>query len=575
MPDAPTRFERVTNWVDGLRKVLVAFGAGVIVLIVVAAIVRELAMGGIAIDPVVVKATDTPDAPTPELAAQQIARQLDRIQRSGVQEWRRLHVDDGIHPVDLQIPGAPLSVRSAAREVVALFGLAPVTLRSALTRRNDPGKYSAVMSLAGDHGSMANCPGDYIPGDTLDSIYECIAFNAIAFVDPKTAASYMFKREQAECKDLDPGYASDMPNLHREEYRIKNRRERCGFVGTQKLIAKMMGSNKKSDLHWVPYIFGQIHMARAVALADLGLQQQLSEIDQAIGRFYDSQSQMKHSPTAIAVLMKAFLTKGIIIHQTTPFMKWTDDPGSLLQKRLDIADKTFAEAASQLQQLPKERSPSLDALVNRLEGLLIYRQWMIDAHRRMKSGAITIAMGQAELDELKKAADKYAAAEAKAPASATDLMDWGNILRATGKFEDAIVKYRRAVDLDPSYADAALNIVIAYIDNFERSTGPRDSGALLVALGSLADYLAWMSAGGPYGGLLDRVKQLLVSVGHGQAFEECLSKTVAPPLADSKVDAWKHAAVFKFCVDAAIDGITELGIRAADVADASKESRQP
>src|SRR5262249_32858566 len=206
---------------------------------------------------------------------------------------------------------------------------------------------------------------------------------------------------------------------------------------------------------------------------------------------------------------------------------------------------------------------------------LIYRQWMIDAHRRMKSGAITIAMGQAELDELKKAADKYAAAEAKAPASATDLMDWGNILRATGKFEDAIVKYRRAVDLDPSYADAAPNIVIAYIDNFERSTGPRDSGALLVALGSLADYLAWMSAGGPYGGLLDRVKQLLASVGHGQAFEECLSKTVAPPLADSKVDAWKHAAVFKFCIDAAIDGITELGIRAADVADASKESRPP
>ncbi len=39
--------------------------------------------------------------------------QLDRIQRPGVQEWRRLHVDDGIRPVDLQIPGAPLSVRNA------------------------------------------------------------------------------------------------------------------------------------------------------------------------------------------------------------------------------------------------------------------------------------------------------------------------------------------------------------------------------------------------------------------------------------------------------------------------------
>ena len=570
MPDAPTRFERVANWFDGLRKVLVAVGAGVIVLIVVAAIVRELAMGGIAIDPVVVKATDTPDAPTPELAAQQIARQLDRIQRSGVQEWRRLHVDDGIHPVDLQIPGAPLSLRGAAREVVALFGLAPVTLRSALTRRNDQGRYSAVMSLAGDHGSMANCPAEGTE-DTLDNIYECIAYSAIAFVDPKTAASYMFKREQAECKGLDAGLAEVVPDLHREEHRINNRRERCSFTRTQKLIAKMMGGTNKADLRWVPYIFGQIHMARAVALVDVGLQQQLSELDQAIGRFRDSQSQMQDSPTAIAVLMNAFLAKGIIIHQTTPSMGWDDDPASLLQKRLTIADQTFAEAAAQLQQLPKARSPSLDALVSRLEGLLIYRQWMIDAHRRMKSGVVTTAMGQGELDELEKAAAKYAAAEAKVPAAASDLLDWGNILRATGKFEDAIVKYRRAVDLDPSNADPALNIVIAYIDRFERNSGAPDTGQLLVALGSLADYLAWLSAGGPYGSLLVKVNRLLAGVGHGQAFEECLSKTLtAPPLSDSKIDKWKDAAVFKFCVDDAIDRITKVGITTADVANASR-----
>lgn len=571
MPDAPTRFERVANWFDGLRKVLVAVGAGAIVVIVLAAIVRELAMGGIAIDPVVVKATDTPDAPTPELAAQQIARQLDRIQRSGVQEWRRLHVDDGIHAVDLQIPGAPLSIRGAAREVVALFGFAPVTLRSALTRRNDRGGYSAVMSLAGDHGSMANCPGENLVDDTLDNIYECIAFNAIAFVDPKTAAAYMFKREQAECKGLDSGLAQTMPDLHREEHRINNRRERCSFAGTQKLIAKMMGGTNKSDLRWVPYIFGQIHMARAVALVGVGLQQQLSEIDQAIGRFNDSQRQMQDSPTAVAVLMKAFLAKGIIIHQTTPPMEWVEDPDSLLQKRLSIADQTFAEAAAQLQQIPKARSPALDALANRLEGLLIYRQWMIDAHRRMRSGIVTVAMGQAELDDLKKAASKYAVAEAKAPASASDLLDWGNILRASGKFEEAIVKYRRAVDLDPSNADPALNIVIAYIERFERNSGPPDTGQLLVALGSLADYLAWLSGGGPYGSLLPKVKELLGGVGHGQSFQDCLTRTLAAPaLADPKVDKWKDAAVFKFCVDEAIDRITKVGIQPAEISKASR-----
>lgn len=568
MPDTPTRFERVANWFDGLRKVLVAAGVGAIVVIVLAAIVRELAMGGIAIDSVVVKATDAPDAPTPELAAQQIARQLDRIQRSGVQEWRRLHVDDGVRPVDLQIPGAPLSVRNLAREVVALFGLAPVTLRSALTRRGD-GKYAAVMSLAGDHGSMANCPteGD----DTLDAIYECIAVSAIAFIDPKTAASYMFQREQAECKELDAGLA-DMPDLHREQHRINNRRDRCSFRQTQKLIAKMMSSTNEADLRWVPYIFGQIHMARARALVGAGLQQQLSEIDQAIGRFRDSQRQMQDSPTAVAVLMKAFLLKGIIIHQTTPPMEWVDDPASLLQKRLDIADMTFAEAAEQLQRLPKARSPSLDALVSRLEGLLIYRQWMIDAHRRTKSGRITVAMDdKAELAELEKAAAKYAAAESKVPASASELLDWGNILRASGKFEEANVKYRRAIDIDPTNADPALNIVITYIDRFERNSGTPDTGHLLVALGSLSDYLAWLSGGGPYSSLLPKVQQLLADVGHGQAFDECLRNTRATPaLSEAKVGKWKEAAPFKFCVDSAIDGIMKVGIQSAEVTKASR-----
>ena len=177
-------------------------------------------------------------------------------------------------------------------------------------------------------------------------------------------------------------------------------------------------------------------------------------------------------------------------------------------------------------------------------------------HRHRRHGP------EAELADLEKAAAKYAAAEAKVPASASELMDWGNILRATGKFEEAIVKYRRAVDLDPSNADAALNIVIAYIDRFERSAGPRDTGHLLVALGSLADYLAWRSAGGPYGSLLPKVKRLLAGVGHGKPFQECLTRTLAaPPSADPKIDKWKDAAAFKFCVDEAIDGITKAGIQ--------------
>jgi|FEC22Drversion2_1045045.scaffolds.fasta_scaffold00710_2 tetratricopeptide (TPR) repeat protein len=566
MPDAPTRFDRVANWFDGLRKVLVALGVSVIVIIVVAAVVRELAAGGIAIDPVVVKASATPDVPTPELAAQQIARHLDRIQRAGVKEWRRVNVDDGTQTVDLQIPGAPLSLRSAARELVALFGAAPVTLRSALTRRNDQGAYSAVMSLAGDHGSTANCPAETVGGiteDTLDNIYECIALNAIADIDPKTAAAYTFQLERAQCKGLDAGVAPGAPDLQRVEQRINNRRERCSFSHTQNLIAKVMAGGNKADLRWVPYIYGEVHLARADALSDL--QQQLSELDQAIGRFRDSQALTHNAPTAIAVLMNAILTKGIKIHQTTPALGWDDDPQSLLQTRLKMAEDTLAEAGKQLQELPTSRTASVDALVNRLEGLRIYRQWLIVAHRRTKSGDITVALGVPdELALLNGADKKYAAAQAKIPASADDLMNWGNVSRARGEWKDAIAKYRAAADLDPSKSGPALNIAVTYLDWFERTT-PADKVQLMVALGALSDYLAWISDGGPYVGLQTRVRKVLSGVGHGAAFDECLNRTLAQPgSTDPKIDHWKAAAAFKFCVDEAINRIAKEGLRTTD-----------
>ncbi len=566
MPDAPTRFERVANWFDGLRKVLVALGVSVIVIIVVAAVVRELAAGGIAIDPVVVKASATPDVPSPELAAQQIARHLDRIQRAGVKEWRRVNVDDGINTVDLQIPGAPLSLRNAARELVALFGQAPVTLRSALIRRNDQGAYSAVMSLADDHGSTANCPAETVGGiteDTLDNIYECIALNAIAATDPKKAAAYMFQLERAECKGLDAGVAQGVPDLQRVEQRINNRRERCSFNRTQALIAKVMAAGNKADLRWVPYIYGQVHLARADALSDL--QQQLSELDQAIGRFRDSQKLTRDAPTAIAVLMNAILTKGIKIHQTTPALGWDDDPQSLLQTRLKMANDTLTEAASQLKQVPTSRSASVDALVNRLEGLLIYRQWLIAAHRRTKSGQITVALGVPdEIAALKVADKKFEAAQAKVPASADDQMNWGNVNRALGEWDDAIARYRAAADLDPSNSGPALNIAVTYLDRFEHTTPP-DRVALMVALGSLSDYLAWISDGGPYALLQARVRQVVSGVGHGAAYDECLNRTLAAPgSTDPKIDHWKAAAAFKFCVDEEINRIGKEGLGTAD-----------
>jgi tetratricopeptide (TPR) repeat protein len=558
-------FDRIAGWLDSLRKVVVAVAVTAAAIIVVAAIVREFSIGGIVIEPVVVKAADAADAPAPEVAARQIARHLDRIQRAGAREWQRAHVDEEIHRIDLQIPGSPLSLGGAAREVVALFGGTPMTVRSALARRPPPAGYSAVTGIAGDPGSIVNCQpeGEH----TLDAVFECIALNAITFHDPKVAASYVFQREQGECKALDMGVPPELAGLQREEHRIQNRRLRCSFDGTQKLLAKVLDSKRKSDRPWVLYLYGQIHMARSAALAGLGLQQQLSELDQAIARFRDFQKLMSTSPTAIAILMEAYLDKGIAIHQSTPRLGWSDDAASPLQWRLKLAEQTFAEAEAQLNSIPARRSASLDALVGRLEGMLLYRQWMIAAHRRTKSAVLTVATGQpAELQQLGKAIAKFEAADAKDLTSAGSLVDWGNMVRAAGRYDEAAALYRRAADLSAS-SDAAVNIVVVYLDQVVAGPKPADQGQLLKALGALSDYLAWTSGGGPYDQLIPKTKRALAQTGDADevpTFESCLDKALATENAgDPTIGRWQAAASLKLCVDGAIDRVNARSMGAA------------
>jgi tetratricopeptide (TPR) repeat protein len=334
---------------------------------------------------------------------------------------------------------------------------------------------------------------------------------------------------------------------------------RCSFDDTQKLLAKVLDSKRKSDRPWVLYLYGQIHMARSAALAGLGLQQQLSELDQAIARFREFQKLMSTSPTAIAILMGAYLDKGIAIHQSTPRLGWSDDPASLLQWRLRLAEQTFAEAEAQLHTIPARRGASLDALVGRLEGMLLYRQWMIAAHRRTKSGVVTVATGQpAELELLGKAIAKFEAADAKEPTSAGTLVAWGNVVRAAGKYEEAAALYRRSADLTGS-SDAALNIVVAYLDQVVAGPQPADQGQLLKALGALSDYLAWTSGGGPYDQLIPKTKRVLAHTGDADevpAFETCLNKALAADNAsDPKIGRWQAAASLKLCVDGAVDRV--------------------
>jgi hypothetical protein len=132
------------------------------------------------------------------------------------------------------------------------------------------------------------------------------------------------------------------------------------------------------------------------------------------------------------------------------------------------------------------------------------------------------------------------------------------VVRAAGKYEEAAALYRRSADLTGS-SDAALNIVVAYLDQVVAGPQPADQGQLLKALGALSDYLAWTSGGGPYDQIIPKTKRVLAHTGDADevpAFETCLNKALAADNAsDPKIGRWQAAASLKLCVDGAVDRV--------------------
>ena len=116
-------FERIAGWLDSLRKVVVALAVTAAAIIVVAAIVRELSIGGIVIEPGRRESRGCSRCADARACGPTDRASIStRIQSAGAQEWQKLHVDEDTHRIDLQIPGSPLRLGGTAREIVELFG---------------------------------------------------------------------------------------------------------------------------------------------------------------------------------------------------------------------------------------------------------------------------------------------------------------------------------------------------------------------------------------------------------------------------------------------------------------------
>ncbi|TAJ96458.1 MAG: hypothetical protein EPO41_06975 [Reyranella sp.] len=540
-------FEGLAKWLDVVRKIAVSLVVIVAVAIATVLLVRETRKQALAIDPVIVELLDLKEAMTPELAAQTLAKHLDAIQHSGAAEWSKLYVDHSSSPIDLQIPGVPFTMRAGMREVASLFGRSRTTIQASIVSRRASPALAASVYVVGDPAGRASCES-YADASGMDRLLECVALEVMTFVDPKVAASYAFNIEKAQCKDIDAERRADEDDTTRELRRLKKRRSACGFERTRSLIAKALERGRPDDRPWVSYVYGRVHLARAIALTGIDREDQLSELDQAIGRFMGARSELNNAPSAVATLFEAYVMKGTLIHEATTTMPWQGDAGSPMQYQLYLAEATFEEAEKNLKAISSNRTPELNALVKGFEGQLYYRLWMIKAHQRTKKGIVTVAdrRDAGEMSLLERSNASYAIAAQYEPTAAL-LTHWGNTLRALHRFEDAASRYLQAADLAPDWYAPRINVAIAYLDRVEHAEAQPPLVHVLYALGSSSDYLGWVSGGDPLDGFLSRIDRALARTGVPE--EQKIYQACRPATPRGDYDKMVYVTNAKQCLD--------------------------
>ena len=579
-----------------VRKITVSVTVTLLLIVGLVFLGREVVRDRIIIEPVAVQMDNPKGALTTELAGQEVLRYFALIQRVGAGEWQQFYIDEPstspvaveqsatllARPINLKELGAPLNLTTSIGEIASALGVHHPTIKISIGSRKSPPGYISSVNLVGDMGGRATCEVD----DTehaSDELVECSALSAMAFIDPKIAAAYVVQSEERNCRNLGMEEHSGATDIAREESRIKKRRDHCSFEKTQALIASILERGRNEDRAWVPYIFGRIHSARADALARIDRAQQLGELDQAIGSFVEALNHRPNSVGPLAVLIDAYVRKGVSMHERTFGLTWSDERTSPLQWHLFLATATFKDAQEKLQEIKGRRSAALDAKINRLEGHLAYRQWLLMAHQRTKSRLIPTAIGQPEeLALLSAASERYGLAASKGEDSALFYLEWANILRVMGDFDGAVDKYRRAASQQPKTPGTRLDIAQVYLDKVLYAPKPVDHLYLLIALGASADYLSWASDGGPYASLTSRIADALSRSGHAvdsEAFGKCVPAATAADAQQQPAEAqsarWRLTAELKVCIDQAIEMINNRVIAAERLRAARDEARQP
>jgi tetratricopeptide (TPR) repeat protein len=580
------------NWVTAISETVgILWGllikAGMLALgaivggVIIWEIVRQCLDDGILLETAIVKVPADATAPTAEMATQQIAVYIGKVQRTGPREWRTHEVSDGDRSsINLRIPGASVSVETVVREVAELFPQNRKVVKTQITPSPSGKGYTGTVVVSGRGASThAVCPAD--AKEALDKMFECLAVEAMKAIEPLFAASYVLSAEQAKCAAFKHDRAATDDPVADDVELLQALRGHCSFKDTRALMSAIVERGEAEDQPWVPYIYGKLHLARADAVAAFDRTVQWDEFDRAIRRFEEIEH-VDMPPSALEAHIKSALriqetvllslnvkSDGYINHRVRSAETILDRAAQRLAKEADRRQRRAVERERTAAMLGTNAKPAtvdedrVDAMIAHLRGLAIYRKWMVKARLNDRKTSLSFAETDEEKQRVRDALLFFEAAEAKKIPSYWLFMDLGNALLALREFDRAIESYRRAGDIDPKEYAPLLNITIALLEKSKAGAPAESRKSHFEAMRHTSSYLTWVSDGGPFDNFVDKVKDGLMAGRSGKeavaVFDACRDQYKRFE-GSPELSHMTHTAALRLCLNMARRAPAERGL---------------
>lgn len=593
--------ERVeTVWGIVSRGGLLALVA-IVFAVVSVQVAHECLSDGLLLEPVVVKGQIGEGGPTAEMATQQIAIHIDRIQRSGAREWRRLSFAENEPTVSIQIPGSSMTLDGLAREIAELLPQRRRVLKVSIAANpSGTGYVAAFVVVRNGTQRRKSCEGGKQPGE-LGRLFECIAVEAMKSVDPLYAASYVLSIEEERCRRYERERLPPTDVVSEMQRRLLGLRDYCAFPRTRAMVASIVRRGKAEDQPWVSYMYGKLHLARADALGKLDAEGQRDEIERAINRF--DESSPSELPASIrAILIEAYIKNDLSFQASIDKMNRSTE-ADFIKRRLSAAAQVLSAAMKRLEKpepqvltaskptlwesiasaiappVAMEDDTRLASISAHMRGLIKYRQWVIDTRSRYEKGEFGFVEGPAERERMEKVLHHFAEADRRSRQTFEFYIEWGNAHRALGDFEKAVANYRKAGDLAPDSYIPLLNFAVALLEKAKLS---RSLAEQFEALRRTSSYLTWVSDGGPFTTLVDRIAEALLMVNDDGSVDDSLVEDFAfcrwgmsIHEAEPEAPHMSHTAALKYCVDQARDSVARRLVREEIDRERKDKERRP